>query len=803
MSLGHQNRWDRNLVFGVPKVCPERMKFYTEVYRESEGLPAIARMARAFKKTLEEMTIFIEPEHLLAGNLTGSPVASPIWPEFGVTWLEKELDGLDKRPFDKFTVSEDAKKQIRELTGYWKDKGREEIIVKLTSEVLPENEKPAFDSESYGIGSVIYSGYNKSSGGAGHNVLNYEKALKIGFKGILKEAEEALASLSFNDRDIMKKTIFLNAVITCLKAGITFAKRYAALARTLADEEKNAQRKLELKQIGEICNHVPENPARSYWEALQAIWFMHVLRWVESNGHSVSVGRLDQFLYPYYQKDIEAGTLTKEDALVLMENLFVKIAGVKRMRPWTDTVYKAGYPTFQGITIGGQTPEGLCAVNELSYLILEATARLRLPEPVVICRVYSETPDEFLVKGTETLVRHGGGLPAFFSDETIVSAMQNDGVPLEQARNYGNVPCAGVAVPGKHIDHVGSDSLVNLAKVLEIACNGGTNPDTGLRLCPDDRDLATFNSFDDVWDAYKKQVKYYMHFVPIFGAISCSLYAELNPSPFASSLIDYRIEMGKDMNEGGGPTKDNSDHVSGHGVANVADALAAIKTLIFEEKRVTGKELKEVLANNFEGARGEEIRNMVLKVPKYGNGIDSVDDMAALVAKHFNEELKKCGPSWRGGSYGTSFQGITANVPEGQMTGATPDGRKSREPLADNISPSAGVDINGVTAMLRSVAKLDHSRYRYGNILNVKFHPTALKGDGVKKLASLIRTYLVDLKGYQLQFNIVSADTLKEAQMNPEKYKDLVVKVAGYCAQFISLDKRLQDQIIFRTEHVL
>lgn len=796
-------RWDKNLLFKIPEVCLERAKLVTESYKETEGLPAVMRVAKAFKKILGEMTIYIEPNYIIVGNLCSSPIATPIWPEFGVIWLEKELDNLDKRPYDKFIVKEKVKKGLKNVISYWKGKGREEIIVERTFEVLPEEAKRAWDPEAYGIKPVIYAGYRKTSGGSGHTVLNYEKALKIGFKGIIKEAEEALSQIDFSDRDAMKKVFFLKAVIISCNAVINFAKRYANLANELALKEKILERKKELEKIRDICNWIPENPARSYWEALQAIWFMQLSRWVESNGHAPAVGRLDQLLFPYYKKDIEEGRLRRGEALELMENFFVKVFEVKKIRPWSETLYKSGYPTFQEITIGGQNPEGKDVTNELSYLILEATERLKLPEPIVICRVHSKTPDEFLVRSVETLTKHKGGLPAFFSDETIIPAMLKVGIPLNEARDYAMMACSEPGVPGKHIDQYGSDCYFNLAKVLELALNGGIDPESGIGLSPIDKDLSTFNSFNEVLEAYKKQLRYFVGFVPLFTAVSSSLDPELNPTPFVSSLLDYRIEMGKDMTEGGGPSKDNNTSVQGHGIPNVANSLAAIKKLIFEEKRISGKELKEALLTNLEGTRGEEIRKMLLKAPKYGNNDDYVDLIAANLAKLFAEEVKGCGTPWRGGTYETTFQGLTANVPEGLATGATPDGRKAGEALADNISPSAGTDTKGITAMLHSIAKIDHSSYLFGDILNVKFHPTALKGEGISKLAALIRTYLTDLKGWQIQFNVVSAEQLREAQKKPEEYRDLVVKVAGYSAQFISLDKKLQGQILLRTENVI
>ena len=796
------SRWDKDLLFNTPEVCSERARLFTKSYKETKGLPATMRVARAFAQTLSEMTIYIQPNHLIVGNLASKPVASPIWPELGVRWVEKELDGLDKRPYEKFIMREEEKKQLTDVFKYWRGRGREEILINRMSEVLSGKEKEAFDPEAYTIRPVLYGGASKSTGGSGHTALNYQRALNIGFRGIIEEAENALAAIDFSDHDSVKKVMFLKSVIISLKAAIDFAGRYAKLAKELAAKENNPRRKNELQKISDTCNRVPENPSRSYWEALQFIWFMQLLRWIESNGHAVSVGRLDQFLYPYYKKDTEEGGLTREEAIELMENFFVKIYEVKRLRSWPETENKSGYVTFQGITVGGQTMEGHDASNDLSYLILEVTGRMKLPEPVVICRVHSKTPEEFLVKGVESLIRHGGGLPSFFGDEAIIPALLNEGRPLEEARDYAIVPCAAPVVAGRHIDHAGAICYLNLAKVLELALNGGTDPGNGRCLYPQNKDLSNFSCYEEVWEAYKEQLRYWMGFLPIFNKVSAPLYAELNPAPFASALVDYRIQMGMDMTEGGGPIKDVSDLQLNHGVPNVANSLAALKKLVFDEKKISGKELKEALLNNFEGSRGQEIRKLLLKAPKYGNDDDYVDLIAAEVAKTTADEHRRCGTTWRGGSYGPSFEGNTANIPEGAITGATPDGRKKGEPLADNISPEAGTDINGVTAMLRSISKLDHSSCRYGNILNVKFHPTALKGAGVNKLASLIRTYEVDLMGWQIQFNIVSAANLREAQAHPEKYKDLMVKVAGYCAQFISLDKRLQDQIIGRTENV-
>ncbi|MCD6318332.1 formate C-acetyltransferase/glycerol dehydratase family glycyl radical enzyme [Candidatus Aerophobetes bacterium] len=796
-------RWNtlKKSIFEDPEICLDRAKLITKSYKETESLPQIIRVAKAFEKVLKEMKIYIQSKELLVGNLASKPMAAPIYPEFGVTFIERELNEFEKRPFDRFIVSEEVKNGLKDIIQYWKGKAREDKVVELASLVLPEEVKKAWDPKAFDLNQIVHAG-SKKADGDGHLEPGHEKPLKIGFKGIIKEAKEALSKIDFRDKDAVNKSLFLKAVIICYEAVIDFIKRYEKLAQQLAPKEKNPDRKKELEEISNACSWIAENPPRTFFEALQLTWFTHLLRWVESNGHSVTIGRLDQYLYPYYEKDIKEGRITREEALELIGCFFIKVGGIKKLRPWSETVYKGGLPTFQAITVGGQDSSGRDVTNELSYLILEATACLKIPEPVVIIRVHSETPDNFLLKGIEALLRHGGGLPSFFSDEAIIPALLNAGIPLNEARNYAMVACSEPAVPGKHVEHTGASTYINLPKLLELTLNGGKDPNTNICLCPDDKDLATFESFDEVIEAYKKQLRYHVKFIPLCADVIAQTFADLNPTPYTSGLLDYRIEIGKDMTEGGGPNSNNT-LINLYGPPNVANSLAAIKKLVFEEKRISGKELKEALLTNFEGPRGEEIRKMLLRAPKYGNDDDYVDSIAEDISVLFVNELKKCGIPWRGGVYGASLQGLTANVPEGLVTGATPDGRKAGEALADNISPQAGTDVNGVTAMLKSVGKIDHSLYLNGTILNVKFHPTAVKGEGASKLAALIRTYLTDFKGWQIQFNIVSAEKLKEAQRKPAEYKDLIVKVAGYSAQFISLDKKLQDQIIFRTENVI
>ncbi|HUV07124.1 MAG TPA: pyruvate formate lyase family protein [Spirochaetia bacterium] len=788
-------------IFNVSEICPERARLVTESYMETEGLPQVIRVARAFERVLRELTIHISGDELLIGNLTRKPAATTIYPEFGVRFVEEEMDSFATRPYDRFVVPEKAKRDLKKAIGYWKGKTREEKVVELASTVLPQMAGEAWDPKSFGIKPVIYAGYRKASGGSSHTALNTEKLLKGGFRAIRKEADEALSRVDFSSRDAIKRHHFLQSVLICFDAVSQYLGRCAAKAEETAQTEKSETRKDELEQLAGVCRRISSDAPRTFWEALQLIWSVHLFRWVESNGHSVTIGRLDQLLFPFYTRDLEEDILTREKARELLSHFFIKVGQIKKIRPWSETVYKGGSPTFQGITIGGQRSDGSDATNALSSLILEVTGSLKIPEPVVMCRIHQGSPVSFLIEGIEALVQHGGGLPSFFSDEAVIPALQREGIPLGEAREYAMVSCSEPAVPGKHVDHTGASVYINLTKVLELSLNGGKDPATGLSLFPSEKSLTSFASFEDLWQSFKEQLESYMHFVPVLTSITSSLDPELNPTPFASALLDYRIEMGADMTEGGGPN-DNNTIVQGHGLPNVANSMAAIKRLVFEEKQISSRELEDILKDNFEDQGGREIRQMLLSAPKFGNDDDYVDLIARDLAELFVSSLKACGTPWRGGSYGASLQGLTANVPEGEMTGATADGREACSPLADNVSPHAGTDLNGVTAMLKSVGKIDHTLFLNGTILNVKLHPSALKAEGIRKLAALIQTYLLDFRGFQMQFNIVSAGQLREAQEHPEEYRSLIVKVAGYSAQFISLDEKLQKQIILRTENV-
>ncbi|MHB1413672.1 MAG: glycyl radical protein [Chloroflexota bacterium] len=784
-----------------PELCPERARLFTASWRETEGEPIPIRRARAFAKVLREMSIYIRPDELIVGNQAAKPRSAPFFPEYAVDWLDREMEDLASRPVDRFLVSDEAKAALREVIAYWRGQTHNDLVKSLTHHALPEEALPAFDFDAFILDEAV-SNLSRTNGGDGHLVAAYDRVMRVGLGGIVAEAKELMAELDLTKPENLEKKLFYESVVTALEAVLDFAERYAKLAEQQAARETNAVRRGELEKVAEVCRRVPAHPARNLWEAVQTYWFVHLLIHVEADGHSIGPGRLDQYLYPYYEADLAAGLINREQAVELVECFLLKCCELNKIREWGLTRNLSGYPLFQTITIGGQTREGLDATNEMSYICLEATGNLKLPQPTTVVRVHDGTPEEFLQAAARCVVRHGGGMPGFFSDEVAIPSLMSVGVSLEDARDWVIMGCSELQVGGKFNTATGGLSHVNLLKFLELALYGGTNPNTGVSFAPTGGDLSTYRTFDEVVAAFRAQMAAHLRLVPVLDSVTCYTYAKLSPTPFLSAVLDYRLAVGKDVSQGGGP---NYNHIMslGMGLANVANALAALKKLVFEEKLLAGAEVLEAMRGNFAGPRGEEIRQMLLnRAPKYGNDDDYVDVLAKQVFRDFCREISQYKPA-RGGYYSATFQSLTANVPYGQRVGATPDGRRASEPLADNVSPTAGSDANGPTAVLKSVAKLDHALATTGTILNLKFHPSALEGeDRLRKFASLIRSF-VDLKGFQVQFNIISADILREAQAHPERYRNLVVKVAGYSAFFATLDRKLQDQLIERTTHYL
>ena len=670
--------------------------------------------------------------------------------------------------------------------------------------------------------------------GIGHVTVHYDWVLAVGFKGIAEKAKKSLQATNVSDADYAKRSHFLNAVIMSCEAAIIYANRYAALALQMAEQEKNPSRKSELLQIAQNCANVPANGATSFWEACQSFWFVQQLLQIESSGHSISPGRFDQYMYPYYINDLNSGKITREFAQELMDCVWIKLNDLNKCRDAASAEGFAGYSLFQNLIVGGQTAEGLDATNDLSFMCITCSMHTMLPQPSLSIRVWNGSPHDLLIHAA-ALTRTGIGLPAYYNDEVIIPSLMSRGLTLQDARGYNIIGCVEPQKAGK-TDGWHDAAFFNMCRPLELVFSDGM--DRGELVGLHTGDVAKMTSFEEFYDAYKKQMNYAISLlVNADNAIDVA-HTERCPLPFLSGMIEDCIERGKSVQDGGAVY--NFTGPQGFGVANMADSLYVIKKLVFDEKKVTLAEFRQALADNYgkglDSAKVEQIVSgvakelqnagkkvteseiasivqslvkpsdrydrlleMIEEVPKFGNDIEEVDAFARDVAYTYTKPLEKF-KNPRGGSFQAGLYPVSANVPLGAQTGATPDGRLAGKPVADGVSPSAGKDVHGPTAAANSVSKLDHFIASNGTLFNQKFHPSALSGrQGLENFVALIRSYF-DQKGSHMQFNVVSRETLLDAQKYPEKYKHLVVRVAGYSALFTTLSRSLQDDIINRTE---
>ncbi|PID92347.1 MAG: formate C-acetyltransferase/glycerol dehydratase family glycyl radical enzyme [Bacteroidetes bacterium] len=779
-----------------PSVCTERARFYTEVYKSNEDKPVIMKRALALEKTLKEMSIFIDEGELIVGNQSSANRAAPIFPEYAVDWLPEEMDELDKRPGDAFFITEEHKDELREIANWWKgkvlwDKGRA-----LMSQELRDLQDSA----------IIKATGNLTSGDA-HIAVDFFKILEQGIVGYLEANSFYGSKVDRTEQAGVKAGHFHHAVDISIRAFQHFIRRYRDLAIYLSKESDDPVRIAELELIAANCEHIAVKPPQTFYQALQLVYFIQLVLQIESNGHSVSLGRMDQYLYPFYAKDLEAGNLNAEEALELLENTWIKLLSINKIRPWSHTRFSAGGPLYQNVTIGGQHIDGSDAVNPMSFLILESVGKMQLTQPNLSVRFHRNMSQEFM-KACVKVIEKGFGMPSFNNDEVVIPGLLELGVEKEDAYNFSAIGCIEIAVPGKWGYRCTGMSFLNMMRVLMATLNNGLDRETGRVFHPGKGELADFNCFDDFFKAWEDQVEYYARkTVEIDTAVDTAL-EELVPDILCSAFVDSCIPRGKTIKEGGS----KYDFVSGlqTGIANMGNAMAALKKLVFEEGRISKEELMEALAGDFEGKEGEKIRQTLLNfAPKYGNDDDEVDLLLHDAYMVFINELEKYHTTRHGrGPIGCRYyagtSSISANVPSGAAVGATPDGRKAGTPLAEGSSPSSGTDTLGPTAVFNSVAKLPTQRIMGGVLLNQKLSPAAIAKDADKeKLISLIRTFFTDLKGWHVQYNIVSRETLIAAKKNPEQYRDLVVRIAGYSAFFTTLSPDTQDDIIARTEHQL
>lgn len=828
------------IIDAVPQVESERAVLITQSYKETEGQPTIIRRAKAVEKIFNELPITIRDNELVVGSITVNPRSTEICPEFSYDWVEKEFHTMHNRMADPFEISEKVQHELHDAFLYWDGK----TTSALADSYMEPDTKACISNGVFTVGNYFY-------GGVGHVNVDYGKILKKGFRGILEETITALNALDEDDPSSIKKKQFYNAVIISYNAAIRFAHRYAEKARELALKTSCPTRKAELEQIAANCDRVPEFGARNFWEACQSFWFIQIMVQIESNGHSISPGRFDQYMYSYLKDD----SIDRVKAQELVDCIWVKLNDINKTRDEVSAQAFAGYAVFQNLCVGGQDEEGKDATNEVSYMCMEAVAHVRLPAPSFSVRVHQNSPMEFLYRACE-VSRLGYGVPAFYNDEVIILALVSRGVALKDARDYCIIGCvepqAGHRTEGWH-----DAAFFNIAKVLEITLNNGRCK--GKQLGPKTGELEELDSMEKILAAYQKQMEYFVrHLAKADNAVDYA-HMERAPLPFMSAMVDDCIKRGKSCQEGGAIY--NFTGPQAFGIADAGDSLYAIQKNVFEDKRITLKDLRGALEANFgysdaaapictpsiseatldeaqiyeavkkilsstgsidiatleshlkQGAgtscgcksqsdpsKYATIHNILKNTDSFGNDIEEVDELAYRCGKIYcNEVDKYMNP--RGGQFQAGIYPVSANVLFGKDVAALPDGRLATEPLADGVSPRQGNDVNGPTAASNSVAKLDHAQASNGTLYNQKFTPAAVSGEqGLKNFVSIIKSFF-DKKGSHVQFNVVDKQTLINAQEHPEDNQDLIVRVAGYSAHFVTLAKEVQDDIINRTEH--
>ncbi|MHA1636555.1 MAG: trans-4-hydroxy-L-proline dehydratase [Candidatus Thorarchaeota archaeon] len=769
----------------APYISSERAELLTDFYRsgiaDSESIP-VAR-ALAFKFLMENKEICINEGEMIVGERGPRPRATPTYPELCCHTIE-DLEISNSRERSRFIVTDDVLDIYREeIIPFWRGKTmRERVFTAMSDEWMS-----AFNAG-------VFTEFMEQRA-PGHAILD-DKIYRRGFLDFIDDIEKQLAEIDFyNDSEAYAKDQELKAMKIAAEAVIAFAQRHADMARELADDEKNPDRKNELERIAEICSNVPANAPRNFWESLQSYWFVHLGVITELNvWDSFNPGRLDQNLYSFYKKDIESGILDHESARELLHCFWVKFNNQPAPPKVDITEAQSGtYQDFALINTGGLNQDGSDGVNELSYLILDVCNEMRLIQPSVCIQNSIENPDEFLKKAVD-VVKEGFGQPSMFNTEVIIEEFLRAGKSIEDARAGGPSGCVTISAFGKESCIL--TGYCNWPKILEITLSNGVDNQTGKVVGLKTGDPTEFKTFNELFTAYKEQLRYFINLKIQGNNIIERLYAEHMPAPFMSLLFDDCIVKGKDYHNGG--PRYNSTYIQGVGMGTITDSLSAIKTHVFETKRFTMDELLDGLQNNFED--NEVMRlTLVTKTPKYGNDDDTADTIAQDVFEAYFDTIDGR-PNTKGGEYRINLLPTTVHIYFGSVTGATSDGRKAGAPLSDGISPSHGADTQGPTAVIKSVAKIDHSRTG-GTLLNQKFMVDVLvTEEGRQKLADLVKSYF-KLGGHHIQFNIIKAETLMDAQLHPENHRDLIVRVAGYSDYFVNIGRELQDEIIARTTH--
>lgn len=779
-----------------PYTDAQRAILATLAYKENLNQPRVMVRAKMLEKVLDNMSIYIEDKSLLAGNQATKNRNAPIFPEYTMEFVMNELDQFEKRDGDIFYITEKTKEQLREIAPFWQNnnlRARGEAL-------LPEEVRVFMETGVFGM-------EGKLNAGDAHLAVNYERILKDGLRGYEKRVKEYKAALDLTNPDNIDKYCFYNAVLIVLKAVRNFANRYSVLAKDLAEKELNQERKIELLEISRICSKVPYEPAETFKEAVQSVWFIQLILQIESNGHSLSYGRFDQYMYPYYDRDIKNGTIKESEALELLTCLWIKTLTINKVRSQAHTLSSAGSPMYQNVTIAGQTTDKKDAVNDLSFLVLKSVAQTRLTQPNLTVRYHKNINKRFLDECVEVM-RLGFGMPALNNDEIIIPSFMDWQVKEEDAYNYSAIGCVETAVPGKWGYRCTGMSYINFPRMLLCTMNNGVDLTSNKRFTKGYGYFTEMESYEELLKAWDKTIREITRYSVIVENVIDKASERDVPDILCSALTDDCIARGKTIKEGGAVY----DFISGLqvGIANMADCLAAIKKLVYEEKKITRQELWDAILDDFSSPKNKKIQEMLIReAPKYGNDDDYVDQLIVEAYDSYIEEIEKY-PNTRynrgpiGGIRYAGTSSISANVGQGMSTMATPDGRNAFEPLAEGCSPAHNSDKNGPTAVFKSVSKLRTNKITGGVLLNQKMTPQMLSTEeNRQKLELLIKTFFNRLHGYHVQYNIVSKETLIDAQKHPEKHKDLIVRVAGYSAFFNVLSKKTQDDIIGRTEQSL
>ncbi len=780
---------DRNYDIDV-----ERLRLVTEAYKQHEGSPRKLQCAYAFENVLKNASLFIYDEDLILGEIAAPAKAAPIYPEFSVDWIIEEIlhSPFEEREHDQFYIrNEEERQEILELCAWWKGKTVEDLI----------NSRLEYDQlKGSEVGEKIFQTNLYHYAGVGHLAIDYAKLMKKGYVGLIEEARENLSKLSKRDPEYADKRDFYQGMIISLEAARVYIGRYAKLAAQMAEKETDEKRKGELLAMEANCRQIADGAPKSFWQALQLFNFATTLIQVESNGHSISYGRMDQWLYPYYEADLKSGAITKEFALELLEVEYVKMNNPTKLKDKGSMAVRNGRG-FGGesLTIGGVDRDGNDATNDLTMLMLEASAHTRMMNPWVCVRMHENTPYELKVKTVEC-VRAGYGHPKIFNDGPAIKGMMRKGMTLEEARDYCVVGCVEIDLPGKEYGFHDA-AYVNTPKMMEMVVNGGRSLNTGKQLGPDTGSLDTYENFDEVLKSVDQQFEYWSDQMCSSLNIIDSAQRTRKPLPYVSAFFEDCMASGKDLTEGG--AKYNGIGPQASGMATCADSLSTIKQLVFDEKRCTGAELLQAVKDNWKGH--EKLYALVnsSKVHHYGNDDDYADDLFKFMFECYCRHIQGR-KNVRGGEFSPGVYSVNANVAMGLNTNASVDGRKKGEAISDNMGPvhteAGSHDINGPTAITNSLTKVDHSLATNGTLMNLRFPQEAVAGvEGRDNLVSFLDEYIAK-QAMHVQFNIMSAATMRAAQKKPEDYKDMLVRVAGYSAYFVELGKPLQKDLIQRTE---